>query len=334
MSSRPEKYNLIGDEMRKLICSHFEDDMSPKEISECTKVAYRTVLSVLKVYKISGRVEKSKNRHRNPKKLSESDREFLRDLINEDCSLTNEYLRKKILDERSVNVSTRTIGRVFKEFHYSMKRTSLIPVARNSLSNIESRYQYALRFCEFDEEKTYFIDEAGFQINMRRNYGRAPLGRKAIKIVPKIRMKNYSLEAVINKSCLYFFEVMDCAYNVEHFGDFLDKFLSFLDRDGVKNAFLVMDNVRFHHNSGIREKIELKNHSIVFIPPYSPFLNPIEEVFAQWKSIVRKANCQTENDLYQEIHNASDEISPSDCASYFDHMESFIRKSLEKEKGF
>jgi len=70
--------------MRKLIYSHFEDDMIRKKISECTEVTYRIVLRIFKVHKTYGLVKKSKSRHQNWKKLSESENEFLLKLINDD----------------------------------------------------------------------------------------------------------------------------------------------------------------------------------------------------------------------------------------------------------
>lgn len=153
---------------------------------------------------------------------------------------------------------------------YTLKRTSVEPKTRNSPEVIQSRYEYALNFCQLDENKMFFLDEAGFQINRGRKYGRSKPGSKAVQQIPKIRMKNYSVEAVISKDCLYFFEVMDRPYNAEHFDEFIDEFLDFLGRDGAEDAILVMYNVRFHHNPEIRSKIESKEHSFMFISLLQP----------------------------------------------------------------
>ena len=90
-----------------------------------------------------------------------------------------------------------------------------------------------------------------------------------------------------------------------------------------------MDNVRFHHSQGIRESIEAAEHRLVYLPPYSPFLNPIEEVFSKWKGRVKALNCRNEDDLYAKIHSSSTCITQENCEAYYRHMMSFIVKCLQ-----
>ena len=104
---------------------------------------------------------------------------------------------------------------------------------------------------------------------------------------------------------------------VSDFGEYIDQFLDYLDREEEENRIIIMDNVPFHKASEIREKIESRSHRLEFLPPYSPFLNPIEEVFSKWKGIVKQNNCQTEDQLLDCIHNASEEIDESNCTEFF-----------------
>ena len=124
---------------------------------------------------------------------------------------------------------------------------------------------------------------------------------------------------------------MDRPYNSEHFGLFIDQLLDHFQLNEINEATLIMDNVGFHHNNNIINTVRNKGHKIIFLPPYSPFLNPIEEVFSKWKCLVRAANCMNEDDLYNKIHTASELITASDVQGYFRHMQSFIPRCIRKE---
>lgn len=286
----------------------------------------------MKTYKKTGRSEKSKNRSHRERKCTDEVKSFIKSVLDDDCTTTYRTIRQKLDQEKNVQISERTIGRAVNSFNYSFKRTSPMTLRRNDPDVIEKRYQYALLFATLDDEKIYYLDEASFDIGMRRRYGRSKKGEKAVKIVPGLRTKKVSVSAAISKRCLFFYEAIDRAYSTGFFGEFIDQFLDFLEREGQTERTIIMDNVPFHKNEGIRSKIEGKGHTLHFLPPYSPFLNPIEEVFSKWKGIVRQKNCMTEDDLIENIEIASREITESNCAAYFHHMKQFLRPSLQREE--
>jgi transposase len=67
------------------------------------------------------------------------------------------------------------------------------------------------------------------------------------------------------------------------------------DADGIYNRCFMLDNVQFHRMATIRELILSQNHESLFLPPYSPQLNPIEDVFSKWKGLIKDANCNTQD---------------------------------------
>ena len=85
----------------------------------------------------------------------------------------------------------------------------------------------------------------------------------------------------MDSESLYFYEAQAVGYNAVDFAGYLSKFFDYLARDGISNAIIVMDNVRFHHVSDVIGTIECNGHEVLFLPPYSPFLNPIENLFNQ-----------------------------------------------------
>ena len=195
------------------------------------------------------------------------------------------------------HISFGTIDEALREFHYSFKMITLVPEARNTNDVINKRFQYAVKYNEMmiEKQKMFFIDECGIQIWSRRSSGRAVKGLNAFKRVKAIRSMNYSVCAAMNEKSLFFFEIQDMPYNSEHYFGFLAQLFNHLNLNGITGAYLVMDNVPFHHTQEVKNLIEAHNHNVVFLPPYSPFLNPIEEVFSKWKTNIRGVNRQTKN---------------------------------------
>ena len=128
---------------------------------------------------------------------------------------------------------------------------------------------------------------------------------------------------------MFYFEISETPYNQEKYGQFLTNMLSTLSREQVQQAVVVMDNVPFHKSAAIRQLIAQHGHRCEYLPPYSPFLNPIENLFSQWKSMVRRRNCQNEEDLREAIRSASEEITEEHCRNMFRNMERYIPRCLD-----
>ena len=82
---------------------------------------------------------------------------------------------------------------------------------------------------------------------------------------------------------------------------------------------VVMDNLPAHKPAGVRAAIEAAGATLRFLPPYSPNFNPIENAFAKLKALLRKAAARTIPDLIRAIKHAIAEVTPTECANYFDH---------------
>ena len=79
---------------------------------------------------------------------------------------------------------------------------------------------------------------------------------------------------------------------------------------------VIMDNLPAHKVTGIRQAIEARGARLLFLPPYSPDLNPIEQAFAKFKALLRKAAARTIQTLWDEIANTIKTFSPDECAAY------------------
>jgi transposase len=100
---------------------------------------------------------------------------------------------------------------------------------------------------------------------------------------------------------------------------------------GIVNAIFIMDNVPFHRVSEINDTIEREGHGIKFLPRYSPFLNPIENMFSQWKTLVKACAARNCDELLAHIDSTFLRITGENCARYYRHMLSFIQRCINKE---
>ena len=92
---------------------------------------------------------------------------------------------------------------------------------------------------------------------------------------------------------------MDKSYDALSFVDFDKKLLAYLDRDEIRNAYLVLDNVPFHHSISVSKLIQSRGHETVYLPPYSCFLNKIVNLFSQFKYYVKRFEPKTFNGVFE-----------------------------------
>ncbi len=79
---------------------------------------------------------------------------------------------------------------------------------------------------------------------------------------------------------------------------------------------VVLDNLSSHKVAGVREAVEARGASLLYLPPYSPDLNPVEQAFAKLKALLRKAAARTVEELWNAIGNSLGRFTPGGCANY------------------
>lgn len=322
-------YKNITREIKELICSKYEAGKSLKCISEDLDVNYSTTSEIIRRYKADGQCIKMKRGCSGRKKsLNDADFHAIKNEISMDASVTLQHIQKR-LAENNKNVSISTIHRAIDSFEYSLKRIQLIPVRRNAEINIEARFNYARAMLEVDFNRMIFIDEMGVNCSMRKRYGRAPIGETPRKDVTTLRSKNLSICAAITYEELLFFEVKERAYNSDLFLGFIQNILLMLQNK--TDMILICDNAPIHKKDEIKIMVANHGHAILFLPPYSPQLNPIEETFGVWKGYIRAQNCNDSDQLLDAIQTSSTKITSTHCKAFYQHMRKFLIKAMARE---
>lgn len=159
-----------------------------------------------------------------------------------------------------------------------------------------------------------FIDETGATTKMARLRGRAPRGERCRASVPHGHWKTTTLVAGLRLEGITAPMVIDGAMNGEAFTAYAETLLAPTLSPG---DIVVMDNLPAHKVKGAREAIEKVGAIMLFLPPYSPDFNPIEQAFAKLKALLRKAAARTVEALNQAIADALDAFTPQECTNYF-----------------
>jgi len=158
-----------------------------------------------------------------------------------------------------------------------------------------------------------FIDETWATTNMARRYGRAPRGERVIASVPHGHWKTSTFVAGLRDDAITAPLVIDGAMNGETFRAYIEQFLAPTLAHG---DIVIMDNLPSHKVAGVREAIEARGATLIYLPPYSPDLNPIEQAFAKLKALLRKAAPRTVDALWKVIGQSLSAFSPGECANY------------------
>lgn len=158
-----------------------------------------------------------------------------------------------------------------------------------------------------------FIDESGFSTNMVRRHGRCPIGKRLIAKVPHGHWRTTTFVAGLRCDRLCAPMTLDGPMNGESFKAWTAQFLGPCLTPG---DIVVMDNLPSHKVQGVRQAIEACGAHLLYLPPYSPDLNPIEQVFAKFKARLRKAAARTVKTLWKQIAQTLNAFSPQECAAY------------------
>ena len=151
---------------------------------------------------------------------------------------------------------------------------------------------------DLDPDRLVFIDETWASTNMARRYGWAPKGERLRVGVPHGHWKTTTFVAGLRLSGTVAPMVLDGPINGPAFQAYVEQVLV---PELKRGDIVVMDNLGSHKGAGVRASIEAAGAKLLYLPPYSPDFNPIENAFAKFKALLRKAAERTIDGLWSRI---------------------------------
>jgi transposase len=158
-----------------------------------------------------------------------------------------------------------------------------------------------------------FIDETWAKTNMTPLRGRCRVGERLVAKVPHGHRKTLTFVAALRCDGLFAPCLLGQPINAISFRAYVEQFLVPSLRPG---DIVVMDNLSSHKGKAIRRAIRGAGAKLIFLPPYSPDLNPIEQVFAKLKTLLRRANARTIEAVCEAIKELLGSFTAQECANY------------------
>jgi putative transposase len=176
------------------------------------------------------------------------------------------------------------------------------------------RVRWAERQSRIDPKRLVFIDETWTKTNMEPLRGWAPRGERLVAKVPHGHWKTMTFVASLRHDRIEAPWLIDGPINGEGFRTYVEKVLAPTLNPG---DLVIMDNLGSHKGNAVRQAIRSAGAKLFFLPKYSPDLNPIEQVFAKLKHLLRKAAARTLETVAAAVGKLLDAYTASECANYF-----------------
>jgi transposase len=169
---------------------------------------------------------------------------------------------------------------------------------------------------ELDARQLVFVDEMGANISLSAGYAWAPKGQRAHCSVPRNRGANTTLLSSMSSEGMGPSLAVVGSTTAQVFEAYVEQILVPTLKAG---QVVVMDNLTAHKGERVKELIEGRGCELLYLPPYSPDFNPIEEAFSKIKSLLRKAEARTREALLEAIGLAISAVSAQDARGFFEH---------------
>ncbi|XP_027132846.1 uncharacterized protein LOC113747943 [Larimichthys crocea] len=265
------------------------------------------------------------------------------------------------------NVSISALSRILARNRIRMKQVYRVPFQRNSERVKQLRYEFVQvsllyhwysiwkcilcavhgpavlhLFCLFQRvmaleadamgHELVFVDEAGFNLSKTRRRGRNIIGHRAIINVPGQRGGNITMCAAISQNGVVHHHATLGPYNTAHILTFLDTLhdiFTLVQRPEPTRYVIIWDNVSFHRAVLVRNWFtDHPEFIVVYLPPYSPFLNPIEEFFSAWRWKVYDRHPHQRIALLQAMEEACGDIDQVSCQAWIRHSRRYFPRCL------
>jgi len=179
-----------------------------------------------------------------------------------------------------------------------------------------ARAAWAERQPTLDPTRVVFLDETGLNTKLAPRHGRCRRGARLVASLPHGHWSTITFVAGLRADGLTAPMLLPGALDGLAFRAYVEQVLGPTLRPGDT---VILDNLSVHKGAAVRQAIEAAGATLLFLPPYSPDYNPIEQVFAKLKALLRAAAARTQATLWPAVAAALSAFTPAECAHYIAH---------------
>ncbi len=280
-----------------------------------------------------------------PALLTKEEKQTVLGIVDERSHLTLAELRQYCRDEIGKELTVGYLSRLLSDNSYKLKVLREVPVQRTSPETIAARRKWAdwalttLMHQEAEIDKLVFMDEGGFNTHIHRTLGYAAIGQRATVSTNGARGGSLTMLVAIKVSTAH----AGLVYTRQKLGPVngaeISKFLQELcvNTDGTRRIpaghIVVLDNCPVHKTSVVKAAAAELGLEMRYLPPYSPFLNPVEQALSAWKAEVKHAvSYNTVPDLLTRVQASTTSITPAKCREWFAYSQRYWLRCAHGER--
>ena len=259
--------------------------------------------------------------HNHAKKLTPNDEFLILQLTIDTPGIQLHEIQTELACSTGTCVNTSTICRFLYKSGFTRKKLQTVALQRSE----ELRQKFVQEMTVYNRDMFVFVDETGSdRRDSLRRYGYSLRGKPARSQKLLVRGKRVSAIGALSGSGMLGCHMVEGSVNADTFEEFIEKSLlpNLCPFNGTNpHSVVVMDNCSIHHVERVIKLIESTGSLVVFLPPYSPDLNPIELAFAHVKAYL-KANemmLQATNEITEMVLMAFATITQTDCLGWLEH---------------
>jgi transposase len=337
--SRGSYREYIVKQIEELFGSIIEEGFTTKDAALVAGINIRTAQNYVKTYNIDPQKRLpgsyNKSRGRPCSNLTEEHSKFLVDYVKKNTTAVLDGLKLKLCEKfEGLKISISAIHKHLVHKHnITLKKFEKIPAARNSDRVIALRKAIIEQYksdTDMDFSKNcIFIDAVGFNLHTQRNHCRSLKGTPAKSTVPTGKGVTFTILGAISQAGIINIGVKKpelaskkrnadgkevkingkVGTRTEHFLVYLTNVMNTLDKNNIKGQYIVMNNAPIHKSKVIKTLVEERGHKCIYLPPYSPFLNPIEEFWSKVKAGVRRTPLTADDRLIYHICESAGKVT-------------------------
>jgi transposase len=300
---------LSNDLRKRIIAAVDNREGSRRELARRFKVDVSCITRLLQLRRQTGSIEPRPHGGGITPTLDQDGLERLRRLVEDDPDAILRDLR----DRLGIDGSIMIVWRGLKSLGITRKKKTEHADERDRPEVQEERESFCEEVEPIEPGRLVFVDETGVTTAMTPGYGRAPSGERVIDPAPA-SWESMTVIAALALDEVRAPMVVSGSINAETFLAYVEQVLAPTLRTG---DVVVFDNLASHFTPGVQEAIERVGAEVLPLPPYSPDLNPIEEMFSKFKQFLRRASARTRAHLVETIGEALKSISPQDILGWF-----------------
>jgi transposase len=282
---------------------------SVRQIARRFVVSVSFIVRLLQLHRRTGSIQPKPRAGGRPAALTPQDLERLRDLVRQQPDATLEELRQRL----GASCSITAIWRALEKLRLSRKKKVLHADEQETPQTQEKRQAFCEELAGSDPHRLVFIDECSANTSMARAYGRAPVGERVYGSAPG-HWETITLTCGLRLSGVTAAIAFEGATNTGTFESYVEEVLAPQLRPG---DVVIWDNPKPHQSEEAVEAVEAVGARVIRLPPYSPDLTPIEEMFSKIKEALRSAGKRTKRAVYEAIVEALHDVTPEQIVGWF-----------------